>query len=220
MKKILLSLTALMLSVGAFAQSSIIKAQAGTLQRNVETLASNNHRANKAPQKVNLADNQLILGGYTSDAYASSDNGLGLRISATLRVALELPVEDFLPFDGGNVVKIRFALASAASVTRVFITPVSGGNIGSDLVSQSVKANSAGWTEVTLSAPLTLDFSAYDELLLGFDYKQVNGVYPLSIIEEGSTYYNSLVYGNLGSGTGWYNLGNDYGNLSVQVPNL
>ena len=75
MRKILLSLTALMLSASAFAQGNIIKAQAGMLQRNPETSVSNQHKINKAPRKINLADNQLILGGYTSDTYTT--NGVG-----------------------------------------------------------------------------------------------------------------------------------------------
>lgn len=214
MRKFLLSLTALLLSVGAFAQSSIIKAENGTLQRNAEASVSN--RAQKAPLKVNLADNQLILGGYTSDVYTT--DGVGLpNNSGTYPVALRLPVADFLPFDGGKVVKIRFALAASASVSRVFIAPITADGIGNDLVSQNVRANTVGWTEVTLTTPLTFDFSAYDELLLGFDYKQASGAYPLSIVEEGSTYYDAMIYGNLGSGTGWYNIGHDYGNLSVQA---
>lgn len=216
MRKILLSLTALMLSASAFAQGNIIKAQAGMLQRNPEASVSNQHKVNKAPRKINLADNQLILGGYTSDTYTT--NGVGLpNKPGTYPVALRLPVNDFLPFDGGKVVKIRFALAQATPVTRVFITPVSGGNIGNDLVSQNVRANAAGWTEVTLKTPLDLDFSAYDELLIGFDYNQASGAYPLSIVEEGNTYYDAMVYGNLGNGTAWYNIGHDYGNLSVQA---
>ena len=110
MRKILLSLTALMLSASAFAQGNIIKAQAGMLQRNPEASVSNQHKVNKAPRKINLADNQLILGGYTSDTYTT--NGVGLpNKPGTYPVALRLPVNDFLPFDGGKVVMIRFALA-------------------------------------------------------------------------------------------------------------
>ncbi len=222
MRKLLLSLTALLLSAGAFAQGSIFKAPAGTLQRNAEASVHNIHRANEAQQRVNLADNQLILGGYANDRYATGNEGVGLpNWPGTLRVALELPVENFMAFDGGKVVKIRYALATAVSVTRVFITPVSGSTYGKDLVSQKVKSSTDGWNEITLDSPQELDFSAYDKLLLGFDYKQVSGSsnqsYPLSIVQEGSTYYDAYVYGDLGQGTGWYNIGHDYGNLSVQA---
>ena len=213
MRKILLSLTVLMLSASAFAQGNIIKAQAGTLQRNTEASASSRHKANKAPKKISLADNQLILGGYANDYYTTDGLGLNVSTPTTFPVALGLPVEDFLPFDGGKVVKIRFALAQATTVSRVFIAPVSNGITGNDLVSQNVRANAAGWTEVTLDNPLVLDFSAYDELLIGFDYKQNSGAYPLSIVEQGNTYYDSFIY----SGAKWNNLGHDYGNLSVQA---
>ena len=213
MRKILLSLTVLMLSASAFAQGNIIKAQAGTLQRNTEASASSRHKANKAPKKISLADNQLILGGYANDYYTTDGLGLNVSTPTTFPVALGLPVEDFLPFDGGKVVKIRFALAQATTVSRVFIAPVSNGITGNDLVSQNVRANAAGWTEVTLDNPLVLDFSAYDELLIGFDYKQNSGAYPLSIVEQGNTYYDSFIY----SGAKWNNLGHEYGNLSVQA---
>ena len=213
MRKILLSLTVLMLSASAFAQGNIIKAQAGPLQRNTEASASSRHKANKAPKKISLADNQLILGGYANDYYTTDGLGLNVSTPTTFPVALGLPVEDFLPFDGGKVVKIRFALAQATTVSRVFIAPVSNGITGNDLVSQNVRANAAGWTEVTLDNPLVLDFSAYDELLIGFDYKQNSGAYPLSIVEQGNTYYDSFIY----SGAKWNNLGHEYGNLSVQA---
>ena len=221
MKKTLLSLAAIVLSLGvAHAQLNVLTAPAGALQKAQQVSTST---PNKAPKKIELADNQLIMGGYTSDTYATSNYGLGLTgYPGTLRVASELPASDFLAFDGGKVVKMRVALANSAAVTRVFIAPVtSSGSIGADIVSQSVSFNSVGWNEVELTSPVTLDFSGYSELLMGFDYTQTSGSvassYPLSMVDEGATIYNVLVYGNLGQGTGWYSLGNSYGNLSVQA---
>ncbi|MBR1414735.1 MAG: hypothetical protein IJ570_02600 [Prevotella sp.] len=218
MKKTLLLLAAFVLSLSAAQaqQFNVLKAERGVLQS--APVASTNIQ-NKAPKKIELADNQIVLGGYATDAYSTSAEGLGVGSYATgtLRVAMELPIEDFAAFDGGKVLKIRLALANATSVSRVFITPIANGLTGADLVSQNVSINTAGWSEVELTTPLELDFSQYEELLLGFDYNQRSNNYPLSIIEEGETFYNSLVYGNLGQGTGWYNLGSSYGNLSVQA---
>ena len=219
MKKFFLFLTAIVLSTGAFAQSPFIKAEAGMLQKNVSTA-----NVQRLTTRAQLADNQFIMGGYTTDEYATSNEGLGLpNFPGTLCIAAELPVEDFQFFNGGKVVKMRVALANSAAVSRVFITPINhDGYIVDDIVSQTVDFNSVGWNEVELTTPVELDLSQYAELLIGFDYKQVatstDTAYPLSFVAAGEKAYESVVYGNLGQGTGWYILGTStIGNLSVQA---
>jgi len=160
----------------------------------------------------------LILGPYTSDAVAEGDAGLGLNINSTLGMAALLPCEDFMMFDGGKVTKMRVGLANSAEITRVFISGFDGQNIV-ELMSQEVSLNAAGWNEVELNEPLTLDMSAYSELLIGYDYTQVSGQYPISVVQEGATIYDGITYGPLGQNgaTGWFNIGlSSYGNLSVQ----
>lgn len=219
MKKFLSFLTVFVLSASAFAQSPFIKAETGLLQKNPVTT----NVQQPVSHRAQLADNQFIMGGYTTDAYATSNQGLGLTsVPGTLRAAIELPVEDLVMFDGGKIVKMRVALANAATVSRVFITTITNdGKIGSDIVSQSVNFNNIGWNEVELTTPVELDLSQYAELFLGFDYNQVktntNEAFPLSCVSAGEKIYDLLIYGNLGSGTGWYSMGSDYGNLSVQA---
>ena len=222
MRKILLTLTALVLSLGAMAQVGL-RPNAGLLQKFPATSVTEK-KAPSQPMRIQLADNQLIMGPYVTDEVASSDAGLGLTsVPGTLRAASLIPVEDVIPFDGGKVVKFRVGLANSAQVSRIFIgTFDAAGNLGPDLFSQDVSFNSTGWNEVTLDAPVTLDFSNVGAILLGFDYEQGSNAqayesYPLSMVNAGSIAYNVMVYGNLGSGTGWYNLGSDYGNLSVQA---
>ena len=158
---------------------------------------------------------QLPMGGYTSDA--CSAEGLGLNASGTYKAAILLPVEAIKPFDGGKVVGMRVAMATAAQVSRVFITPIKNDAINSDIVSEEVSSAKAGWSEFALENPVTLDFTDVEAILLGFDYQQVAGTYPLSAVEAGSEIYDLFIYGDLGQGEGWYNLGNSYGNLSVQA---
>ena len=222
MRKILLTLTALVLSLGAMAQVGL-RPNAGLLQK-FPAASVTEKKAPSQPKRIQLADNQLIMGPYVTDEVASSDDGLGLTsVPGTLRAASLIPVEDVIPFDGGKVVKFRVGLANSAQVSRIFIgTFDTAGNLGPDLFSQDVSFNSTGWNEVTLDAPVTLDFSNVGAILLGFDYEQGSNAqayesYPLSMVNAGSIAYNVMVYGNLGSGTGWYNLGSDYGNLSVQA---
>lgn len=228
MKKTLLFLAAFALSVGLSAQNfekNSVAVNSGLLQKAAGHAAPATqvvNSAKKGPKRVELGPNQLLLGGYTSDAYATGNDGLGLpSVPGTLKAAIELPTADFAAFNGSKVVKIRVALANSATVTRVFITPATSKGIEADLVSQDVNFNTVGWNEVELTTPVTLNLADYEELLLGFDYTQTStqtdSSYPLSMVAEGTKAYNSLVYGNLGQGIGWYNLGSSYGNLSIQA---
>lgn len=113
-------------------------------------------------------------------------------------------------------------MANSTPVTGVALYGVqSDGNVA-ELASQSVTASTspAGWTTVELSTPWIVDMSQYEALLMGFEYTQgssnSNSSYPLSMVNEG-VLQNVYIYGNLGQGEGFYNLGSDYGNLSVQA---
>ena len=224
MKKILLMATALVLSMGLSAQVFKVQQESAgnrILEKIPAHLASVNNSVKKQPKRVELGANQLLMGGYTTDVLATSEDGLGMPSApGTLRVAIELPTADFLSFDGGKVVKIRVGLANTATVSRVFITPVSSRGIEDDILSQEVNFNAVGWNEVEIEKPVTLNLSDYDEILLGFDYVQTasgNAAYPLSLVAEGSNTYNFLLYGELSYGLGWYNFGTSYGNLSIQA---
>lgn len=166
---------------------------------------------------------RLVMGPYTTDEVASNDEGLGLyRYPGSLKVATELPVEDIKGFDGGKVVKMRVGLANAAYVTSVFIYKVSSEGEVDETWSLDVDLNSEGWSEVDVETPYTLDMSDCEALLIGYEYTQTSssssyGSYPISLVQAGSNIYNTYIYGDLGSGTGWYNPGiSAYGNLSVQ----
>ena len=111
---------------------------------------------------------------------------------------------------------MRVGLANAATVSRVFIIPVTKTGIQDEIVSQEVNFNAAGWNEVELEKAITLNLSDYEAILMGFDYVQTSTSYPLSLVYAGANYYDTLIYGKLGSEEGWYNIGNSYGNLSVQ----
>lgn len=223
MKKFFSFVAALVLSLSAVqAQVNVLTAPAASISKAPGAVRPETPR--KAPSKIQLADNQLLLGGYTSDAYASPGEGVGLyRYPGTLRAAIELDAANFTVFDGGQVVKIRVALANSATVSRVFLSAVTDSRAVTDLVSQNVNFNSTGWTEIELESPVTLNFSEFEELLLGFDYVQTSsqssyGSFPLSFVADGSEVYPTFIFGNLGQGTGWYNIGaEDYGNLSIQA---
>lgn len=222
MRKTLLLLAAIVLSTVS-ASAQVLQLPKGIVKRNSIT-AIEKPVQKKAAKKINLADNQLLLGGYTTDDVATSQQGLGLiSYPGTLGAAILLDASDFIAFDGGKVVKIRVGLANSAKVSRVFITPILlSGNIGDAIVSQETDFNTVGWNEVELTEPVTLELSKYQYILLGFDYVQgstrTNNSYPLSYVQKGAKTYSSYIYGNLGNGTSWYNIGTEsYGNLSVQA---
>lgn len=217
MKRLFTFLVALAVAGAVSAQTPFAPKQAetGVLKKNHVSVTNTQK---KSPRRIQLADNQLLMGGYATDDVATSNEGLGVGSYATgtLRAAIYLPIDDVAAFDGGKVVKMRVGLANSATISRVFITPVVNGYIQDDIVSQSVRGNSAGWNEFDIDVPVDLDFKGVDALLMGYDYEQVSNSYPISTAEVGDPHY-LYIYGNLGQGTGYYSFGDSYGNLSVQA---
>ncbi|MBO4811338.1 MAG: hypothetical protein J5552_07205, partial [Prevotella sp.] len=221
MKKMLLSLAVTLLAATSItAQISSVMNVPADVQLQNPYPTSLVPRGFRAPaNRVELADNQLIMGGYTTDQIATPGNGLGVGSYTTGRVGayLELPCSAIADFDGSQVVKMRVGLAAAATIYQITILPVKNGSIQTAILDQAVRSTSQGWNEFTLDTPLTLDLADYDALLMGFTYNQASNVYPLSCVNAGSESYNTLIYANLGNGIGYYNIGNSYGNLSVQA---
>lgn len=235
MKKILLTLAAFLMTVGmATAQSGktskldVKKAGTAVVQKRGGIIDLNKKGMQKAPQKITLADNQKLMGPYTTDDVATSQQGLGLpNYPGELGVATLLEASDLVRFDGGNIVKMRYGLANATTVNSVFIYLIdTDGKIKEQLFAEPVTGTSvAGWNEVTLSKPYTLNLTGVAEILMGYYYTQSNAndgqyyndeCYPLSITGDVAT--PTFVYGNLGQGKGWYDLGAEsYGSLSVQA---
>lgn len=156
----------------------------------------------------------LIMGSYTSDDVAIGANqgsGFGRYATGKLGVFNVLPKDEISAFDGGKIVKMRVGLAVETTISRLIIYPLTSGSIGDALLDEAVSGNQAGWNEFELTNPLTIDLSSIDALIVGFEYEQTATAYPLSVL-EGS--HQFLVYGNLGSGVGFYNAGG--GDLSVQ----
>lgn len=234
MKKTLLALAAALLMAGGASAQKVsglkaVKAESGIVERQKagaqkEALP----RQKKAPKKVQLGDNELIFGNYTSDAVAEPRYGVGLpKYPGKLMVATELPITEDSKFNGATIKSIRFALCQPVGASRVFIYPVNAsGQIGEALVSQDVENTVVGWNTVELKTPYVIDAKGIVEYVLGFEYVQVNTndgqyyddvCYPLSLVNAGANIMPTLVYGNLGQGTGWYNIGAEsFGNLSVQ----
>ena len=218
MRKFLLFVAIMLLSLGINAQSSNFEKANVRLERAAVALKS----IAKAPAKISqLESNQRIFGPYTSDAYEAS-NGLGLiNYPDTYPIAAYME-QGFQEYSESKLVKIRFALVQATTVNSVFLFAFTSDGGMTVLANEPFTGTTkTGWNEVTLSEPVNLDFTNVEAILMGYEYVQTNdrnSGYPLSFVVEGAV-CPTYIYGNLGaSGVGWYNLGTeDYGSLSVQA---
>ena len=220
MKKILLIATAFILSVGsACAQNAkfeTLKPSQQTLQQSPN--ASVQAAPHMAPRKIELGENQLIMGPYISDALCQTNYGLGVTgAPGELKAGVFLPIEEVAPFDGGKIVKFRFGLDEAATVSNTFLLGVTESGDIEEIITADFKGSAKkGWNEVTPKEELTLDLSNYQGVIMGYEYTQTSSNYPISTVDEGTS-HNLYIYGDLGQGLGWYSMGADYGNLSVQA---
>ncbi len=176
-------------------------------------------------KKIELADNQQLLGYYLSDKL--NNKGYGLPEwgeNAHCRAAINLTADMLKPYVGKKIISIRFGLCFKQESSRIFITPVVKGYEGDDAVSQPVEDTSVGWNNITLNNPYTIEGDK--NILVGFDFAQKTkkkgayyaaDCYPLSIVNEGITTLPVLVYGNSGNGDCWHEMGTQVGNLSIQV---
>ena len=163
------------------------------------------------PARANLGENQMIMGHYDTDDYAT--DGLGITsLPGTISIGTILTPDELAMFQGGQIVKFRVALSASTTVSRVFVVPVSpSGNYGLS-TEWNCSVNSVGWNEITLSTPYEINLDANYSLMIGFDYRQTSSNYPISAVEVGDIYPSYILYNG-----SWQNVGLDtYGNLGVQ----
>lgn len=223
MRKFLLSMAAFVVALAANAQGINAKKLNMKIEE-ANPVQMMPRLKNHAPLKAQLAANERIAGNYTSDTYASSDEGLGLTgLAGELSVYTYWDASVLAKMNGMKLKAIRFALANAVKVSQVAIYGVASNGSATILASDTVTGSTspAGWTTVELSSPWTISTSDYTGFYVGFTYTQGSSQYsissfPLSYVDEG-TIQDSYAYGNYGKGEGFYYIGTtSYGNLSVQ----
>lgn len=228
MKKALLSLGVAMLGIALMSAQRLPAPMSTTtlpLQRNVQSFSAQF----RAPALKVLAENQLYMGSYTSDALA--EYGLGLPgYPETFKMGTLLPLSIVQPFEGGVVKAIRIGLCAPITDGQVFIYPVTNASpltLQAAVVEQDVASTVTGWNTIELNEPYTINTEGLVGLLIGYQYTQKNTTsggyytddcYPISVVEEGEI-LASYTYGKLGgSRASWQDVGlSDYGNLSVQA---
>ena len=157
---------------------------------------------------------QKIMGHYTSDSIAAE--GYAMSNSGSFALAVILEPEELDMYMGGKIVAIRVGLSEPAQISQVFVIPVQTDGKYGDKTYWECDLSQAGWNTVTLPTPYDLNLEAGQKLLVGFNYKQVTGVYPLSLVKVGDP-YETYTLKKVGNKTKWSEVGFiNYGNLAVQ----
>lgn len=210
MKKLLSLLMAVMLLPMAMNAQLLVNSDLN-VHRAPYALKSFNHRM-MAPARVNLGENQMVMGHYDTDDLATNNDGLGITgLPGVIPIGTVITPAELAAFQGGKIVKFRVGLAQSTTVSRVFVIPVTNGVYG-QTTQWSCSVRAAGWNEITLETPYEIDLAGNTGLMIGFDYQQTSSNYPISAVEVGDIYPSYIYY--QGS---WQDVGlSSYGNLSVQ----
>lgn len=221
MKKLLLTLAAVFMAVGLNAQS--VGQRDFSALKVLERSTVNNGVRKSEARKVTLADNQRILGAYTTDELAESGLGAPGR-TGIMRPASRLTKKFFSKFIGGKIVMLRIGLSYAVENFKVYIgTEDASGNV-TDLTLQDVGNGTKGWNEVQLTTPVTIP-DGIEALYIGFEYKQKNTTYngsytsecyPISALKTPEM-ADLYIYGDFGNGAKWNNMETQFGTLSAQA---
>lgn len=221
MKKLLLTLAAVFMAVGLNAQS--VGQRDFSALKVLERSTVNSGVRKSEARKVTLADNQRILGAYTTDELAESGLGAPGR-TGIMRPASRLTKKFFSKFIGGKIVMLRIGLSYAVENFKVYIgTEDASGNV-TDLTLQDVGNGTKGWNEVQLTTPVTIP-DGIEALYIGFEYKQKNTTYngsytsecyPISALKTPEM-ADLYIYGDFGNGAKWNNMETQFGTLSAQA---
>ena len=222
MKRIILTLTGIVLFCYAIAQTAFADVASGPFTRKPHASALTSRQA---PKRIQLADNQVIMGAYTSDDYISNTNSsYGLpNYPGTLKMGQIIPAEALSVFNGSKIVQMRVAFTIAPGQSQFFIAPVTAdGQVKGNIFQQNVSNAKAGWNLVTLDTPYEINTEAISGIMLGFSYKQLNTndgyyyndeCYPLSIVQTGESY--PIKVSGINGSSEWYDFMD--GALSVQA---
>lgn len=225
MKKSLLLLAAFVLTLAANAQSpSVFKAPTIKAERS-SAVAPSQANILKAPRKADLADNERLVGYYSTD---DVDNSLGIGNYTTkdIEPAIFLESTALTPYVGAKVKAIRFSMGANSTAKGVEIFTVDDeGNINS-LVSKDTTITSRStntsyvWNTVELPADMQFNITADQRLLVAYKVTQGSKTYPLAINSNvnGQIYiYCDIATSKGGEGLGWYNFGSSNGSPAIQM---
>lgn len=223
MKKFLLSAFAMLLALTAGAQSFTVEKSPNPLGVQAPAFG-----AFKAPAKANLAANQRLVGYFDTD---DCDNYVGFpNFTGNNKVAIELTADDLAPYYGKKIAGVRFNLGQGNTANGVFVqnlTLENGQIVDMTEIASSDKSvtsaagatNTGEWHEVMFDNKVELS-SSFQELFVGFNYKQTSSNYPIGVNSEVDGPF--FVYANIpasqgGSGETWYQFQSGGKSLAIQL---
>lgn len=218
MKKFLLSIAALAMSLTVSAQVDVHHPKAGVVEQ-CPYFAQQSVVVQKAAKKI--AANQRWLGYYNSDALAESHKGMGLPdYPGENKVAICLSEEILKPYVGKNIVGMRFGLTEEIGNSSVSLFKQGGSAPGEVCRTADVQNGAVGWNEVKFDEPYTIQ--AGEVLYAGYSYTQLSNKkdyksFPFSAVEEGLENQSLWVYCKIGNNAGWNEFGMGGANMSIQV---
>lgn len=218
MKKFLLSIAALAMSLTVSAQVDVQHQKAGVVEQ-CPYFAQQSVVVQKAAKKI--AANQRWLGYYNSDALAESHKGMGLPdYPGENKVAICLSEDILKPYVGKNIVGMRFGLTEEIGNSSVSLFKQGGSAPGEVCRTADVQNGAVGWNEVKFDEPYTIQ--AGEVLYAGYSYTQLSNKkdyksFPFSAVEEGLENQSLWVYCKIGNNAGWNEFGMGGANMSIQV---
>lgn len=218
MKKFLLSIAALAMSLTVSAQVDVQHQKAGVVKQ-CPYFAQQSVVVQKVAKKI--AANQRWLGYYNSDALAGLHNGMGMpAYPGDNKVAICLSEDILKPYVGKNIVGMRFGLTEEIGNSSVSLFKQSGSAPGAVCRNVDVQNGAVGWNEVKFDEPYTIQ--AGETLYAGYSYTQLSNEndyksFPFSAVEEGLENQSLWAYLNVGNNAGWYEVDMGGLNISIQV---
>ena len=213
MKKVLLLAAVACAALAANAQAlQTLKPEMGFVKANPFTTT-----VAKAPaQKVDLKDNQVIVGLYNTDDI--DEYGLGLGSNVSLMIASEISSDCFAGMNDLKIDAVRFGLTEAATVESVNVYATDAAGNMTVLVEGAPVAGKkgvVGWNTVELAEPVAVPVDA-EGLIVGYDITLTAQGYPIGVY-AGADQCSFYGYGDLGQGEGWYSFGDQYGTPAIQL---
>lgn len=218
MKKFLLSIAALAMSLTVSAQVDVHHPKAGVVEQS-PYFAQQSVVVQKAAKKI--AANQRWLGYYNSDALTESHKGMGIpAYPGDNKVAICLSEDILKPYVGKNIVGMRFGLTEEIGNSSVSLFKQSGSAPGAVCRNVDVQKGAVGWNEVKFDEPYTIQ--AGETLYAGYSYTQLSNdkdykSFPFSAVEEGLENQSLWVYCKIGNNAGWNEFDMGGANMSIQV---
>ena len=184
MKKFLLSIAALAMSLTVSAQVDVQHQKAGVVKQ-CPYFAQQSVVVQKVAKKI--AANQRWLGYYNSDALAEEHYGMGIPgYPGDNKVAICLSEDILKPYVGKNIVGMRFGLTEEIGNSSVSLFKQSGSAPGEVCRNVDVQKGAVGWNEVKFDEPYTIQ--AGETLYAGYSYTQLSNEnddksFPFSAVE-------------------------------------